>query len=345
MDAPGFASPIRDYRQNLSIMRESNDSNGSESTNLCSLGVVDLDLTVCPDVFGLRAFDEKMPVTRMLPGSSPCDLRLLIPDTTIGQDGFHDVVIENLIGTSTWRSRHVSPSDVIALRRRWLQAVFQVMRKPSVELEKLRRETYVGLQTAYRYNGRGYCPVCDIRTEHSFDLHMMCHHLDLVWRCPVEWCAVWKGSVRECRDHLNDKYGHSETLDFDKVSKSFPAWTVPRDFWKRALQPEISGIAVDIRLFHESGRRLVHKYRVYRDPLPHPALREGRITKLISLVNRAMVIAQLTHLRIAIPSSGNPPGEVPNDCFPRIDDLGITKTPKRVSFAPVCQTSTGKPTL
>ena len=71
-------------------MRKSNDPNGSETTSLCSLGVVDLDLTVCPDVFGLRAFDGKMPVTRMLPGSSPCDLRLLIPDTKIGQDGFHD---------------------------------------------------------------------------------------------------------------------------------------------------------------------------------------------------------------------------------------------------------------
>ena len=153
---------------------------------------------------------------------------------------------------------------------------------------------------------------------------------------------MWKGSVWECRDHFNDKHGHSETLAFDKVSKSFPAWTVPQDFWKQALQPEISGVAVDIRLFHESGHRLVHKYRVYRDPLPHPALREGRVTKLISLVNRAMVIAKLTHLHIAIPSSGNPPGEVPNDCFPRVDDHGIRKTPRHVSFAPVCQTSTGE---
>ena len=85
-------------------------------------------------------------------------------------------------------------------------------------------------------------------------------------------------------------------LDFDKVSKAFPAWTVARNFWKAALRPEVSGIAVDIKLFHEAGRRLVHKYRVYRDPWPHPALRNGRITKLISLVNRAMVIAQLTQL-------------------------------------------------
>ena len=242
MDAPGFASPIHTYRQNLSRMRKSNDPNGSETTNLCSLGVVDLDLTVCPDVFGLRAFDEKMPITRMLPGSSPCDLGLLIPDTKIGQDGFHDVVIENLIGTSTWRSRHISPSDVIGLRRRWPQAVFQVMRERSVELEDLQRQAYAGLQPAYR-------PVCDIRTEHSLDSHMMCHHLDLgqLWRCPVEWCAVWKCSIRECRDHFNEKHCGSETL------KSFPAWTVTRDFWERALKPEISGIAVDIHLFHESG--------------------------------------------------------------------------------------------
>ena len=109
---------------------------------------------------------------------------------------------------------------------------------------------------------------------------MMCCHLDLgqLWRCPVEWCAVRKGSVRECRDHFNDKHSGSETLEFDRVSKSFPAWTVTRDFWEQALKPEISGIAVDIRLLHESGKRLVHKYRVYQDPLPHPALRKGRIT-------------------------------------------------------------------
>ena len=96
-----------------SQMRKSNDPSESEPTYLGSLGVLDLDLTVCPHVFGLRAFDEKMPITRMLPGSSPCDMRLLIPDAGIGQDGFHDVVIENLLGTSTWRSKYVSPADVI----------------------------------------------------------------------------------------------------------------------------------------------------------------------------------------------------------------------------------------
>ena len=344
MDAPGFASPIRTYRQNLSKMRESNDPNGSEVTNLCLLGVVDLDLSLCPDVFGLKAFDEKMPITRMLPGSSPCKLRLLLPDTNIGKDGFHDVVVENLIGSSTWRSRDVSPSDVIALRRRWPRAVFQVMKERCIELEDLRRQAFTGLQWAYRYTFPGYCPECKTRTEASLDSHMMCCHLGLgqLWRCPVEWCAVWKGSVRECRDHFNDKHSGSATLDFEKVSRSFPAWTVTREFWEQALKPEISGIAVDVRLFHESGRRLVHRYRVYQDPLPHPALREGRITKLLSFVNPAMVITQLAQLRIAIPSSGNPRGEVPSDCFPKTTEPSVMKRPWRVTFSPVIQSTTGE---
>ena len=53
-----------------------------------------------------------------------------------------------------------------------------------------------------------------------------------------------------------------------------------------------------------------------------------------------MAIAQLTQLRIAIPLSGNVPGEVPIDCFPKTDDLDVTKITKRVSFAPGGQSST-----
>ena len=339
MDTPGFASPIRVYKENLCQMRKSNDPIEAEPTYLDSLGVLDLDISLCPDAFGLRAFGEKMPITRMLPGSGPCDLRLLIPDAGLGKEGFHDVVIENLLGTSVWRSKHVTPADVIGLRQRWPRAVFHVMRERSVEMEDLRRKAYTSGQPAYRYTGRGYCPVCETKSDHALDSHMMCHHLDLgqLWRCPVEWCAVWKGSVRECRDHFNEKHSGSETIDFDKVSKAFPAWTVTRDFWKQALQPEISGIAVDITLFRESGQRLVHKYRVYRDPLPHPALREGKISRLISLANRAMAIAQLTQLQIAIPGSGNAPGEVPMDCFPMTKDVDNRKVTKRVSFATVDQ--------
>ena len=69
-------------------MRKSNDSSETKPTYLDSLGVMDLDISLGPDAFGLRAFDEKMPSTRMLPGAGPCDLRLLIPDAGLGKAGF-----------------------------------------------------------------------------------------------------------------------------------------------------------------------------------------------------------------------------------------------------------------
>ena len=106
---------------------------------------------------------------------------------------------------------------------------------------------------------------------------MMNNHLELgqLWRCLVEWCAVWKDLVRDCLDHLREKHGGSQFAALKNLGKFFPPWTVPRDFWLAALRPGVSGMAVDVKFFHDSGCRLVHKYRIYRDPIPHPALREG----------------------------------------------------------------------
>ena len=49
--------------------------------NMDSLGVMDLDLSISPDVYGLWAFAQ------MLPGSTPCELRLMLPDAKLGIDG------------------------------------------------------------------------------------------------------------------------------------------------------------------------------------------------------------------------------------------------------------------
>ena len=78
--------------------------------------MMDLDLSISPDVFGLRAFNED--ITRMLPGSTPCELRLMLLNAKLGMDGFHDIIIANLTASPTWRSSHISPADITALRRR-----------------------------------------------------------------------------------------------------------------------------------------------------------------------------------------------------------------------------------
>ena len=116
MDTLGFGSPIQTYRDNTHRMRVSNGREGSDPKNLCSKGVVDLDLS-------LRAFDSKLPFTRMMPGSSPCELRLLLPDSKIGPDGFHDVLWAfdcwrlTDVGVSLWTCWYILRSEHCDLQR------------------------------------------------------------------------------------------------------------------------------------------------------------------------------------------------------------------------------------
>ena len=105
------------YREQAQQMRQSHDASRTLQMNMDSLGVMDLDLSISPDVFGLRAFDKDSPIARMLPGSTPCELRLMLPDAKLGIDGFHDIIIEILTASPTWRSFHISPADITALRR------------------------------------------------------------------------------------------------------------------------------------------------------------------------------------------------------------------------------------
>ena len=66
-------------------MRSSNDNDRADPVGLSSLGVVDLDTSIVLDDFGLRAFDSREPISRMLPGQFPNELRVLIPD--VGAQG------------------------------------------------------------------------------------------------------------------------------------------------------------------------------------------------------------------------------------------------------------------
>ena len=206
IDSPGFSSLLQTYQDNTHRMRVSNDQEESDPTNY---GVVDLDLSLSPDVFGLRAFDSKLPLMRMLPDSSLCELRLLMPDPKIRTDGFHDVVIKNLSASPTWRSGHVVSADVTALRRRWPKAVFRTMQKRAKEVESLHCFARHRSEWAFRHNAPRFCSIFRVHIESALNVHMMGSHLELgqLWRCPVEWCAVWKGSVSDCLYHFNEKHG------------------------------------------------------------------------------------------------------------------------------------------
>ena len=216
--------PIWAHRAQAHQMLSSHDAKGSIPMDMCSLGVVDLDLSLSPDAFGRRAFDHEKPLTRMLPGSTPCELRLMLTDSTMGSDGFHDVLIDNLAASPTWRLSHVSPADMTALRRRWPRAVFRTMNRHGQDMEHLCRGVRHRPDRAFRHIAPGFCPVCcEVWIESALDVHMLNVHLELaqLWRCPVEWCAVWKGSVRACLEHLSEKHGGSSLYALKNVAR-FP---------------------------------------------------------------------------------------------------------------------------
>ena len=201
--------------------------------------------------------------------------------------------------------------------------MLRMMQRRAKEVELLRRFAHHRPDRAFRHSVPGFCSMCEVKIESALDVHMINSHLELgqLWRFPVEWCTVWKGSVRECLGHLNDKHGGSTFFALKNVAKFFPPWTVTQDVWQTALRPDVSGIAVDARLFHEAGCRLVHRYRVYEDPFPHPALRGGGACFLIychswfGLWPSPVQITQLTQLNISTPASGGAAGPGTSQMF------------------------------
>ena len=111
----------------------------------------------------------------------------------------------------------------------WPKAVFETLRRRAPDIESLRRDAPNRTDKAFRYSGPGYCGVCDIRIHLPLDAHMVACHLELgqLWRCPVTWCAVWKGSGCACLEHLAEKHGRSTLEIKTNVAQFFPLGQLP----------------------------------------------------------------------------------------------------------------------
>ena len=93
--------------------------------------------------------------------------------------------------------------------------------------------------------------------------HVAPYHLDLgqLWRCPVFWCTVWKGTPQDCMDDVRGAHDVPWDIKSASLEKLFPPWTVKRKIWTDALKPCHSGVSTDVLLFSDinyscSGRTL-----------------------------------------------------------------------------------------
>ena len=64
---------------------------------------------------------------RVLPGQFGNLVRVLIPDAAATPMEFHDIILEDLVGTPDSQTKLIVPCQVTSLRRRWPSSVFAHM--------------------------------------------------------------------------------------------------------------------------------------------------------------------------------------------------------------------------
>ena len=128
-------------------------------------------------------------------------------------------------------------------------------------------------KTELKHNSIKLCTFCGASIKMNMYRHVARCHLQLaqLWRCPVPWCTIWKGTPQDLMTHI--VIGHKVRGEIKQASlqKLFPPWTVTREQYAESLSPN------DALLFSEVGLTLVHHYRVHSAGLPHAMFR-GKYT-------------------------------------------------------------------
>ena len=77
----------------------------------------------------------------------------------------------------------------------------------------------------------GTCTTCGKHIQQNLGKHIALCHMDLaqLWRCPVAWCTVWKGTAQDCVDHMRRVHDIPPLVKAANLARWFPPWTVPRE--------------------------------------------------------------------------------------------------------------------
>ena len=219
------------------------------------------------DVMGLQALRPSSAVCKVMSVPDSNCVRVITPDEHV-PTGFHEILIEDM-GLREWPK--VSLSEIGCLRLDWPQEFFTFVGRYQLELEQMRKEC----RDRFEGISSGACPTCEKFIQVNLGRHVAMFHLDLaqLWRCPVGWCPVWKGTSRDCIDHMRRAHNSPMTMKAGNLSRWFPPWTVTREQWHNMSRPSVSGIAIDTFLFSRIGIPLLHRYRVFDRFGSHPAFR------------------------------------------------------------------------
>ena len=213
-----------------------------------------------PDVFGMIGHRYSATESRILQGRDARSIRVLIPDSRGLDQNFHDVTVVDM---GDLPESHVSITELSDLANKWPPVVINHMRWRQPELEEMRR--------AARVQQPAPCDFYGMLIRCDMFWHVARCHVDLaqLWRCPVSWCTVWKGTPQDLMDHVRNAHNVLERVQDIRMERLFPPWTVTRQVYTESLTLRHSGISNDVLLFSDIGLSLVHHYRVHKRGLPH----------------------------------------------------------------------------
>ena len=186
-------------------------------------------------------------------------MRALVPDSRVIDWGFHDITIVDKEDVS---APAISDTDFSLLRQQWLTSIMESLIWMQCELDCMNTKS----KLRYKSTPAASCSFCGKWIKNDMHRHVAMFHLDLgqLWRCPVSWCTVWKGTSQDYMDHLRGSHSVSSEVKTACLARFFSLWTVQREIWTDALKPCNSGISTDVLLFSEMGHVIIHHYRVFR---------------------------------------------------------------------------------
>ena len=230
------------------------------------------------DVMGLRAVRPGAVVAKVMSVRNSRCIRVVTPDDHV-TCCYHKILLHDLGEEDL---SFVSISELDYLRRTWPRAVFAFMTRYQQDLELKRREC----KERFGCTQSGQCTYCGKHIQMDLGKHISVYHLELaqLWRCPVMWCTVWKGTAQDCIDHMRRAHKLPLSVKAANLAKYFPAWTVSRVEWSTILMPCISGVAIDTLLFSHVGSPLCHRYRLISRTGCHTAFRGTYLKCLWSFI-------------------------------------------------------------
>ena len=187
--------------------------------DVSSAGVVPLrDL---PDGMGLVGHQKDATESHILQGRDPRSIRVLVPDRRGFDQNFHDVTIVDM---GNLPESHVSRPELAELIHRWPPAVINHMTWRQREIELMCKNARI----KYRQKHPTPCTFCGTIIKTDMYRHVARRHLELtqLWRCPVSWCTVWRGTPQGLMDHIHFCTGRSQCAGGNQKSQlrnAFPS--------------------------------------------------------------------------------------------------------------------------